>query len=144
VDTKDSIINREMALTIKRERAGTTYTVDQLAKASGISTATINRMFSKDPRDVNITQITWLAALLGTTPQELVAEAVRRAGGLGAIMDEMRASIEMSDGAGTNDELDRKRRQKEAASMTTEQLEGEQQRAATRDPEMDSDEPPTP
>lgn len=136
-----------MALALRRERAGTDYTVERLAAESGISTATINRMFSKDPRDINITQITWLAALLGTTPQALVAEAVKRAGGLGAIMAELRASLDaqqVSDTAGTNDELDRKRRQKEARSMTTEQLEGETKRAATDDAEMDTPEPSAP
>lgn len=145
VDTKDSKINREMGRTIARERAGIVgMTAVRLAEESGITLGTINRILSKDPRDINITQITWIAAALGTTPQELVAEAVRRAGGLGAIMAELRSNLDQaSEAPATNDELERKRRQREAASMTTEQLEGEMRSAATRDPEMDTDEPPT-
>jgi transcriptional regulator with XRE-family HTH domain len=140
MDTKTSLINREIGRQIKREQSVSPLSVKALAAKTGISDATINRMWSKDPRDINITQITWLAGLMGTTPQELVGLAVEKVGGLGAIMAELEAA--MSEDEATTDDLTTRRLQREAAQMSPAEIEAIAI-AATTDAERRTDEPPT-
>jgi methylphosphotriester-DNA--protein-cysteine methyltransferase len=94
METKQSLINKQMGLALKREIAGSPVTVEAIAETVNLSPAAMYRMWSKDVRDINITQITWMAGILGMTPQDLVADAVKRAGGMEEIMREARASID--------------------------------------------------
>lgn len=89
-----------------------------------------------------------LCAATGADPVRLLADAIQVAGGMSRIEAELQAGEELraasvSDTAATNDELDRRRRQREAASWTTEQLEGERGAAIT-DPELEQPEPEAP
>lgn len=140
METKKSSINRQLGLQIKREQS-VGMTVKELSAKTGISEPTINRMWSKNPRDINITQLTWLAALLGTTPQKLVEDALEKAGGLGAVMAELHDSL--SEAAGNKDDLETRRLQKEAEQMSLAEIE-ESAIAATTDPERRIDEDPAP
>jgi DNA-binding Xre family transcriptional regulator len=154
MDTKNSRINREIGLEIQQAkvRARPRRSVKWLAANSGISDATINRMWSDDPRDINITQITWLAALLGADPIAIVRDAVEKAGGMGAVLAEAKIAAEeaeceretaVSDDAGKKDDLATRRAQREAEEMSVAEIE-ESATAATIDPELDSDEPEAP
>lgn len=143
METKESAINRQMGLEIQQAKtaARPRRSVKWLAEKTGISDATINRMWSDDPRDINITQITWLAALLGVTPQKLVERAVEEAGGLGAIMAELESALSAE--SATTDDLTTRRLQKEAEQMSAAEIE-ESAIAATEDAERRTPEPETP
>lgn len=145
MDTKDSSINREIGLQLKREKAVSRLSVRQLSERTGISESVINRMWSLDPRDINITQITWLAALLDTTPVQVIENALERVGGLGAVMDELREAIEKekSDVSASNDDLETRRLQKEAEKMSLAEI-AENGIAATKNAEHRTDETPAP
>ena len=135
------MINREVGRQIKMHQS-VSMSVRELSARTGISEPTINRMWSKDPRDINITQLTWLAALMGTTPQKLVEKALEEVGGLGAVMDELREALTESEGAGKTDDLRTRRLQREAEEMSAAEIESIAI-AATHDAERSTDEPPT-
>jgi DNA-binding Xre family transcriptional regulator len=138
VETKGSKINRAIARQIRAEKAGADPepSVDDLVAATGLSSSTINRMLSKNPRDINVTQLTRISFALGLTPDVLLDRAIARAGGIDNLL---------SDGPDTTDDLDTKRKQK-AAAMTPEQIENRDDHAlaATQDDELDTDEPEAP
>lgn len=126
VETKDSAINRAMAAEIKAERVAQDMTIKDLAKASGVPEGTLNRMTSKDIRDINITQMALIAEALGMTLVELVSRAEARA-----------ARISASEARVTNVTP---LRQKKLSDMTVDEIEGIQEKAAYRDPEANEDE----
>jgi transcriptional regulator with XRE-family HTH domain len=149
MESKLSLINRSMGAEVRAEMAAQGLTAKQVADRSGISMGQVNRIVSKNPdfvRDINVTQISEIAHALGTTPHRLVERAVERAGGIEAIWADRenmrRAAVSVA--PGTNDELaERRRKQAEAAAMSVEELENVPG-AATRDAELDSDEPDLP
>lgn len=143
METKNSAINREIGRQLKREKAVSAYSVRELAERTGISESVINMMWSKNPRDINITQITWLAALLDTTPQKIVEAALDKVGGLETVMAELREQLAMSAAADTTDVLRTRRLQKEAEQMSVAEIEGIAI-AATKDAERRTDESPSP
>lgn len=126
VETKDSPINRAMAAEIKAERVAQDLTIKDLAKASGVPEGTLNRMTSKDIRDINITQMALIAEALGMTLVELVSRAEARA-----------ARISASEARVTNVTPLRRKR---LSDMTVDEIEGIQEKAAYRDPEANEDE----
>jgi transcriptional regulator with XRE-family HTH domain len=101
----------------------------RLAKRSGIKEGTLRRMIAGES-EISARDLSLLAAVLGTTPQEILDQALREYGGLEALVSEV---------AVTTDDLDAKRKEK-ARSLTIEEIETEDA-AATRDPELDADEP---
>ena len=118
-----------------------------LAEATGMSPTTLQRVLAGRSEISGPTFVT-LCAVTGADPVRLLADALQAVGGMSRIEAELQASADermapVSDTAATNDELDRKRRQREAASWTTEQLEGERGAAIT-DPELEQPEPEAP
>lgn len=79
MDTKNSPINRAMAAEIKGARVAAGLTTEQLAEATGISVPTLNRMSSRDIRDINITQMAAIAEAVKVPLVELIERAERRA-----------------------------------------------------------------
>lgn len=126
VETKDSAINRAMAAEIKAERVAQDMTIKDLAKASGVPEGTLNRMTSKDIRDINITQMALIAEALGMSLADLVTRAEARA-----------ERISASEARVTNVLPLRKRNLSE---MTVAEIEGIHEKAAYRDPEANEDE----
>lgn len=134
-----------MAAELRAERSASNLTIEQLAVASGVAESTLKRVL-KGTIDVNVADLAAIAAAFTAagrtssigkpvTPQELMQRAVKRAGGYETLVSSV---------SDTTDELaDRRRRQAEAASMTVEELE-RQPHAATRDSELDADEPDAP
>jgi transcriptional regulator with XRE-family HTH domain len=148
MESKLSLINRALGAEVRAEMAAQGLTAKDVSAASGITLGQMNRIISKNDnlvRDINITQISEIAYALDSTPQMLVERAVRRAGGISAIWaDRERMRAAMSVVPVTNDELaERRRKQAEAAAMSVEELE-DVKGAATRDAELDSDEPELP
>lgn len=115
--------------------------VRELSEETGLSVATINRILSSEPRDINITQIAKLAFALQLHPTELVSRAIEHAGGMSALLAGDLLE-DVSDVPDTTVDLDTERK-KRAATMTTRQIE-EQKSAATRDNELGTDEPEAP
>lgn len=139
MDGRDSKLNKAMAAEIRGERVARELTQEQLAEASGISYSTIKRI-ERGHVDISTGDLGAIAAVLSDQegpevgPHQLMERAVTRAGGYETLLSEVPS---------TNDDLRTKRKQNEARAMTVEQIES-QPHAATRDPELDTDEPPAP
>lgn len=103
-------------------------TQEQLATATGLKLATVQRLIA-GKAEFDMDQLWAIADALGTTPTSLLKEA-----------EDDLASSRMSVGGNTPVDIDTKRKQNEARTMTIEQIE-DLPHAATRDPEMDTDEP---
>lgn len=105
-------------------------TAAELARRTGISGGTINRLFSPDPsqvRAINVEQVALLAEVFNLTPGELVARAEKRVDAMSAASDDLLAH--------------RRKKQDEAEAMTPEGIDRrEGKTAATTDPEFDSEE----
>jgi transcriptional regulator with XRE-family HTH domain len=108
-------------------------TQPMLVKATGINATTMQRIMD-GKSSVDMTTLFLLADAIGIPADEILERAIKRA-------DRMPGQ-QMSEGSSSND-LEVKRRQREAASMSMEQLEGDAGigRAAVVDEELDSDEP---
>lgn len=141
-----------MGLAIKREQAGAKISVRRLSEMTHVSESVINQMWSTNPRDINITQITWLAALLGIEPVDLVADAIKRSGGLGAILDDMREMVDAdteaikakraaSEVPATPVDLATRRRHGGSEQTSPAEIDDIEDAVATNDPELDADEP---
>jgi hypothetical protein len=147
MESKLSAMNRAMRAEIRAEAAAQGVDLKRLGALTGIGTHMARITSDNDSylRDINVTQVAEIAHALGVAPDELVARAVKRAGGIEAVWadrEQMRAA--MSAVPATNDELaERRRKQAEAAAMSVEELENVPG-AATRDAELDSDEPDLP
>lgn len=127
--TTADFINRAMADVLVAHYKGQRMTQATLVEATGINATTMQRILV-GKSDVEVTKLAEFARVLGVPADELMRQAVAKAEAMSAV-------------AATTDDVAKKRKQNEARSMTTEQIES-QPHAATRDPEMDSDEPPTP
>lgn len=122
-------INQAMADALVAAYKGERLTQADLVRETGINPTTMQRLLS-GKSDIDVIQLAKLADAIGVPPQELMEYAVERAERLSA--------------AAAKNDLQEKRLQKqaEAQSMTTDQLENEtNKRAATIDPELDTDEP---
>lgn len=102
----------------------------EIAAGAGYTPTTLQRMLS-GVSEISAEDVVRIAAFLGMPADKLFNEATELVGG---------AEKLLSDAAGTNDELATRRAQKAAEGMSVAELEG-QQHAATRDPELDTDEP---
>lgn len=89
VETKASAINRALGTLIRGRLREHHLSVAKAAELSGISATVLTRIVSKDPRDINVTQLTEIARVLDTTPATLMAEAHAR-------------TQQVSDGSATN------------------------------------------
>jgi transcriptional regulator with XRE-family HTH domain len=125
VEQQKSPMNQAVAAEIRAERGAQRMTVKQLALASGMVESTLNRALAGE-RDINVTQLTKIAAALGTTPDALMTRAVDRMGGIDVLMSDVRRK-----------NVTPLRR---VEDMTVDEIEAEQKKAATIDPEMDTDE----
>lgn len=117
--------NQALAAEIRAERAAVGITVRELALRSGVPYGTLNRILPGE-RDISFGQLTQLAGALGLTPSELSERAVRRMGGMDAVVSGV---------SGQNVTPLRR-----VEDMTVDEIEAEQKKAATIDPEMDTDE----
>lgn len=92
VDTNDqkSAANRALAAEIRAERAAVGLTVKELAIRSGVPYGTLNRILPGE-RDISYTQMVQIAAALHVDPAELSNRAMRRMGGLEAVVSEVQA-----------------------------------------------------
>lgn len=117
--------NRALAAEIRAERAAVGITVRELALRSGVPYGTLNRLLPGE-RDISFGQLTQIAGALGLTPSELSDRAIRRMGGMDAVVS----------GVGAQNVSPLRR----VEDMTVEEIESERKKAATIDPEMDTDE----
>jgi transcriptional regulator with XRE-family HTH domain len=117
--------NRALAAEIRAERAAVDITVRELALRSGVPYGTLNRILPGE-RDISFGQLTQIAAALGVTPSELSDRAIRRMGGMDAVVS----------GVGAQNVSVLRR----VEDMTVDEIEAERKKAATIDPEMDTDE----
>jgi transcriptional regulator with XRE-family HTH domain len=67
-------LNKATGLAIQAERAISGLTVRELARASGLATSVLNRIF-KGARDINMNQIEALARAFGIEPGDIMARA---------------------------------------------------------------------
>ena len=142
-----SLFNQAFADVIRTARVLQRRTVIEIAEQSGISKPTLMRI-EKGSRDINVTQLTQLAPVLGVTPEVLMRRAVDRAAELeeetgandtttsdlptnvrhiGDKRSGRSGETPTSPATQTGTELDRRYR------------DGEGDIAATKDPEMDTD-----
>lgn len=77
-----------LAAEIRAERAALGITVKELAVRSGVPYGTLNRLLP-GTQDFTFSQLTQIATGLGITPAELSDRAVRRMGGLEALVSEV-------------------------------------------------------
>jgi transcriptional regulator with XRE-family HTH domain len=147
VNAAEAMVNQaladELVAAYKRRRMNQRA----LAEATGMSPTTLQRVLAGRSEISGPTFVT-LCAATGADPLRLLADALQAVGGMSRIEAELQASDDervapVSDTTATNDELDRRRRQREAASWTTEQLEGERGAAIT-DGELEQPEPEAP
>ncbi len=107
----------------------------QLSEQTGIKPRTLQRILS-GTAEIEVEQLALISAASDTTPEAVLIEAVEKFGGLERLV---------SDAAATKDDLrERREKQEQARSMSTEALEDQERRAATDDEELGSDEPGTP
>lgn len=132
MDSVTTLMNQAMAAELRAERGAKTLSVQALATKSGVPYSTLRRILSGTV-DVNVGDLSALAAALDSTIEKLVSRAVIRAGGQEAIEAEVRR---VSEDAGSNvTQLPRR-------PDTVEELEAYTgaKAAHTRDPESDTDE----
>jgi transcriptional regulator with XRE-family HTH domain len=122
-DKPPSALNRAMAAVIRGESYALQLSQQDIVKKTGISPATVQRLM-KGEQKFNLDQIESFAGTLGFPVDELCRRAV-----------EWR-STRMSEAAPDNVVTLKPRR---VEDMTVEEIEAEKH-AATRDPEMDTDE----
>lgn len=130
-----SDFSKRLADVIVGEYKKRRLTQASIASDAGFSPVTLQRMLA-GVSEISAEDVVKIAAVVGFDPAEVITEAIEIAGGVEALMP---PPPNVSDAPATND-FERKRRQREVAAMTPEQLEG-QRHAATRDPELDSDQP---
>ena len=116
---------RALAAEIRAERAALGITVKELALRSGVPYGTLNRLLP-GTQDFTFSQMAQIASGLELTPSELSDRAVRRMGGMEALVSEVQ---------GQNVTPLRR-----VEDMSVDEIEAEKKRAATIDPEMDTDE----
>lgn len=121
--------NQAMADVITSAYSEERLTQKQLAARTGITGVTLQRILA-GKRDIDWTQIYLLADAVGIELTELVERAERRA----AKLADEAVARQMSDGGGTVTPI-----RKRVEDMSVEELE-KLPHAATRDPEMDTDE----
>ncbi len=130
-----AIVNELVGLRAKRG-----LTVEQLAQRSGLTFGTLRNIL-RGKIDVQMADLLLIVKALDGTIEQVVADAFREVGGEDEALSDVRSIVDAR--RGTGDELAAKRRTKAAADMSVEELEGERH-AATRDSELDSDEPELP
>ncbi len=132
IQTTDA--DRAIAAIIKGYARTLGVTQDEIAATTGIPLVGVQRLFSGKSA-WKTSQLLDVAAAIGgpKDASTLLDEAVAFIPHLPAV----------SEAATTTDDLERKRRQRQAAAMTVEELE-QLSGAATRDAELDSDEPDLP
>lgn len=141
-NTASTPINKAMASELRAERAAAKLTLDELVANSGVALSTLKRVLA-GTIDVNMPDLAMLAKALGDaqgkmlTIEELVERAVKRAGGYDVVYADLPQMPEnaVSD-VPTNVTPIRKR----VEDMTVDEIEAIEKKAATRDPEMDTDE----
>jgi transcriptional regulator with XRE-family HTH domain len=79
VETKQSAVNRALGTVIRGALRADRITIAEASKRTGLTVPVLNRMVSRDPRDINVTQLVLIARLLGVTAQELLEQAEKRA-----------------------------------------------------------------
>lgn len=90
MEQQKSPVNLAVAAEIRAERGAQRVTVKQLALAAGMVESTLNRVLAGE-RDINVTQLTKIATVLGTTPEALMERAVRRMGGVDVLMSDVQS-----------------------------------------------------
>lgn len=132
---KVSPIDRAIAAVLNSAYTLKGMTRNELSEKTGINATTMQRLLSGKSA-WNSSQFLEVCLAIGgpKSPEALFREAIDFIPYL--------PKLPVSDGTGTTDDLDRKRRQREAAAMSIEELE-QLGGAATRDAELDSDEPET-
>jgi len=138
--TSESKFNVAIVNELKALRAKRDLTVEQLAERSGITFGTLRNIL-RGNIDVQVADLLLIAKTLDSSVLQVISDAFRDIGGEDVALSDVRSIVEARRRSG--DELARKRQQKAAAEMSVEELEG-QRSAATKDPELDTDEPDVP
>lgn len=112
---------------------GERLTQPELAKRAGITDRTLQRYLS-GATEIGTATFLMLAEAIGVDPSDIIDRAQARA---------QRRVERMSDAPTKTDDLETKRKQKAVAEMSTAEIEA-LDHAATRDPELDTDEPEQP
>lgn len=120
---------------LKGEYKKRSMTVESLADTTDIPYSTLRKKFAGDS-PILVSEVVVISKAIGIPPAQVLTEAETMLGQQQG--NASRAS--MSAPSATTNDIDTKRKQNEARSMTTKQIEMTQH-AATRDPEMDNDEP---
>ena len=134
METKDSRINRAVAAQIKGARVAAGLTIEELSRLTDIPVGTLNRMSSKDIRDINVTQLAAISRAVKVPVGELMRRAEEMAGN---------ADSFVSEASDTPNDIATKRKQKEVAAMTPQQIQDITEKAATYDPERETTEDDT-
>jgi len=125
--------NYFVGLVIKGEYKKKEMTLESLAETSGIAYSTLRKKIA-GASPILVSELSTLTRLIGVTPHQVLLEAE-------SMLDQHLATTSRVSAVGsTTNDIDTKRKQNEARAMTTEQIE-KTKHAATRDPEMDNDEP---
>lgn len=133
VQNKD--FNFYVGAVLKGEYKKRSMTVESLADTTGIPYSTLRKKFAGDS-PILVSEVVILAKTIGISPAQVLTEAETMLGQ----QQGKDSQASMSAPSSTTNDIDTKRKQNEARAMTTEQIE-KTKHAATRDPEMDNDEP---
>ena len=128
VERKASALSTALGAVIRGRYKKIGMSQETLAQLTGITITTIQRAVA-GKAELDMDQVFAIADSLNTSATSLIAEAEADLG-----------RLELSGASSTPISIDTKRKQNEARAMTVEQIEA-QKHAATRDTEMDTDEP---
>jgi transcriptional regulator with XRE-family HTH domain len=132
-----ALINRAMADVIRSARTLQRRTVIETAELSGITKFTLMRL-EKGERDINVTQLTQLAPVLGASPEALMRRAVDRLAELEAAGEQQEQTSDAQ--ANVLNIEDKRFRNMTAADIDAYHEGSGLGKAALHDPEMDTDE----
>lgn len=109
-------------------------TRDEAASSIGVGAVTFGRHLRGHMGGITVRELVAVCHAYGGDPSEIIAAALKNFGGIEKLL------AQMSPAEATTVDINTKRKQNEARAMTVEQIETADERAATTDPEMDTDE----
>lgn len=112
----------------------TGQTREEVADKIGVSRTTFTRHLRGESGGLLVNELIWFCNEYGGSPGEIIETALKNFGGIEKTLSTVSVA------ASTTNDIDTKRKQNEARTMTPEQIEMTKH-AATHDTEMDEDEP---
>lgn len=112
---------------IKAARTNASMSQEDVAEATGIPITNLGRS-ERGGRDTTVHELSSIAAAVSTTPAEIATNALK---GFGGGTEAAGLARLVSEAAGTTDELAKKRAQRQAADMTSDEIDEQHKRGKT-------------